>query len=299
MSKNSKRENYNFNNYNLSVCRELSRLKHENIENISHWFFSEGLFHFISQEYIGTLESVIQNKTQFIKYDIKKIFIDFHQALVFLKEKNICHKNINPKNLRFNKKKGFVGGFLEIQRIDTKYTQVYGNFLKSRRYLLQESKHADMCFLDGVQIQQFPSDDMWNLVAIYVYVYYGFDPFNPKLLLYPSLEVDLNTRQGNCSDITIDKYPSVYGKELMNILTRTYEAYDYENILNVLINNDDDHVNTERQEKCTVCWSEKIEIKFEPCNHFVCCQFCTKKINKCPVCRSEIMYTVMVKDSKI
>ncbi len=138
-------------------------------------------------------------------------------------------------------------------------------------------------------VQQFPSDDMWNLVAIYVYTYYGFDPFNPKLLLYPSLEVDSNTRKGNCSDITLDKYVSVYGRELMTVLTRSYEAYDYENILNVFKHNDDDHVNGEKRHRCVVCWSEKIEVTFEPCDHFVCCQFCAKRINdKCPICRAKI-----------
>jgi serine/threonine protein kinase len=250
MPTNTKHENYNVNNWDLSACKEIVSLKHKNIENISRWFYSGELFYFFSKKYTGTIESIIQNKTQFIKHDIKKLFIDFHQALVFLKEKNICHRNINPKNLRFNGRKGFIGGFLEIQLVGTVYTPVYGIFLKSRRYLLQEYKQEEICgFLEDVPVQPFPSDDMWNLVAIYVYTYYGFDPFNPKSLLYPSLEVDLNTLQGQCSDITLDKHVSIYGRELMGILTREYETYDYENILKIFMHNDDAHINGEKRQR--------------------------------------------------
>lgn len=296
----TKHKNYNTNNWKLSVCRNLAHLKHNNIEKISHWFYSNGLFHFVPQEYTGTIESVLQNKTQFVEHDIKKLFVDFHRAMVFLKEKNICHKNINPKNLRFNGDKGFIGGFLEIQHPGTVYTPVYGNFLKSRRYLLEEHDQELRRFPDDVCVQQFPSDDMWNLVAIYVYIYYGFDPFNPKMLLYPSLEVDLNVLRGKCLDITLEKYVSVYGRELMCVLTRSYEAYDYENILNVFKHNDDDHVNGDKRQKCVVCWSEKIEIRFEPCDHFICCQFCAKKINsKCPVCRAEVTRSVLTQQTKM
>lgn len=294
MSEKNKYKNHNINNWSLYVCRNIAKLKHKNIEKILHWFYSEGLFHFFPEEHTDTIESIIRDKTQFVEHDIKKLFVDFHEALVFLKQKNICHKNINPKNLRFNEKKGFIGGFLEIQHPGTMYTSFYGNFLKSRRYLLEEYTQESHRFLDFVYVQQLPSDDMWNLVHIYVYIYYGFDPFNPKMLLYPSLEVDWNTRTGNCMDITVDKYVSVYGKELMSVLTRNYEAYDYENILNVFKHNDDDRVNDEKLHKCVVCWSEKIKVKFEPCDHFVCCQFCARKINNtCPVCRAKIDLLVL------
>ena len=53
--------------------------------------------------------------------------------------------------------------------------------------------------------------------------------------------------------------------------------------------------NYEDHENCKICFSEKSEIIFEPCGHFMSCASCAKEIfnkngKKCPMCRKEIKY---------
>ena len=45
---------------------------------------------------------------------------------------------------------------------------------------------------------------------------------------------------------------------------------------------------------CSVCFTNTRNIIFEPCNHFVCCKDCGIKLNKCPICRSDIISLLLV-----
>ncbi len=40
---------------------------------------------------------------------------------------------------------------------------------------------------------------------------------------------------------------------------------------------------------CKVCLDKKVEISFQPCGHCVTCRFCCRTLDKCPVCRSNIV----------
>lgn len=57
---------------------------------------------------------------------------------------------------------------------------------------------------------------------------------------------------------------------------------------------EDQNMDDERMEKqmeaftCRVCMDREIDIVFCPCGHAVCCQFCAIRLDKCPICRTEI-----------
>lgn len=53
----------------------------------------------------------------------------------------------------------------------------------------------------------------------------------------------------------------------------------------------------EEKEKCIICFDNRKAILFRPCNHYIACGECAKRINKCPVCRHNIRRKVKVYSS--
>ncbi len=43
---------------------------------------------------------------------------------------------------------------------------------------------------------------------------------------------------------------------------------------------------------CKVCLEEPLRVVFLPCQHFVCCAQCSSQVDKCPMCREEILGTI-------
>ncbi len=41
-------------------------------------------------------------------------------------------------------------------------------------------------------------------------------------------------------------------------------------------------------DSCVICFEHDKDSVFYPCGHFYCCINCSKKVDKCPICRSEI-----------
>ena len=44
----------------------------------------------------------------------------------------------------------------------------------------------------------------------------------------------------------------------------------------------------ERQINCCICFTNKVNIVFTPCNHAVCCKECSIRVSKCPICKAEV-----------
>ena len=45
---------------------------------------------------------------------------------------------------------------------------------------------------------------------------------------------------------------------------------------------------------CNVCMDELISSVFCPCGHYVACERCAKRLDKCPVCRQPVGYVQYV-----
>lgn len=39
---------------------------------------------------------------------------------------------------------------------------------------------------------------------------------------------------------------------------------------------------------CVICCARNIDVALTPCGHVCCCQFCAKRLQECPVCRTEV-----------
>jgi hypothetical protein len=210
--------------------------KYEDEDNNYYIKFTD--YYFITHLFVDKLENVLEKKLQFTIYNVSKMFCDFWNALNFLKSQNICHGSICPNNLAFNGKNWYVSGLLSTQKngecMIGCYTMIENlPFIsyKSRRSNISNcnsSKSRD-CELDIV-----PSDDMWQLVLMYVITYYGFNPFGNNIF-----KIFTNIYEGECQEIS----KSVYGKYLKEILTNENEMKndDYDKILNIFENNTDDH----------------------------------------------------------
>ena len=45
------------------------------------------------------------------------------------------------------------------------------------------------------------------------------------------------------------------------------------------------------QINCCICFTNKINIVFTPCNHAVCCKECSMRVSKCPICNAEVEFS--------
>jgi hypothetical protein len=190
--------------------------------------------YFITHLFVEKLKNVWEKKSQFTKYDVKKMFCDFWNALNFLKSQNICHGSICPNNLAFNGKNWYVSGLLSIQKTGKCMSGYFvPSTFKSRR-----SNIANYEILKFISVNNYdklnvvPSDDMWQLVLMYVITYYGINLIDVKNFIE-------NIYKGECQEIS----KSVYGKYLKEILINDNEMKndDYGKILNIFKNNTDDH----------------------------------------------------------
>ena len=51
---------------------------------------------------------------------------------------------------------------------------------------------------------------------------------------------------------------------------------------------------TDNSPKCGTCLTFDKSILFFPCKHIFCCEKCSKKLDNCPICRTEISEKIKV-----
>lgn len=44
---------------------------------------------------------------------------------------------------------------------------------------------------------------------------------------------------------------------------------------------------------CVICYDDKTNVMFEPCNHHVVCNGCSDKVKECPICREDIFTKII------
>lgn len=44
---------------------------------------------------------------------------------------------------------------------------------------------------------------------------------------------------------------------------------------------------------CVICYDDKTNVMFEPCNHHVVCNKCSDKVDECPICRKDIFTKII------
>jgi hypothetical protein len=207
---------------------EIANLNHKNIEPILNIQITNDFIYFTTPFFIDKLENVWKEKSQFVKYDVEEMFSDFWNALNFLKIHNISHGTIHENNLAFNGNNWYISGLFSTKKTGECMSGCYvKSSYKSRRFL----KNSNIDNLRGI-----PSDDMWQLILMYVITYYGFNPFLNTYDKY----INICIERGKCKEIS----KSFYGKYLKYILTKKYELEndDYDKILNIFKNNTDAHV---------------------------------------------------------
>lgn len=52
----------------------------------------------------------------------------------------------------------------------------------------------------------------------------------------------------------------------------------------------------EQLKDCAVCMCNPKESVFMPCGHYYCCQECSNRLKKCPICRQTVMRVVAKSD---
>jgi Inhibitor of Apoptosis domain/Zinc finger, C3HC4 type (RING finger) len=59
---------------------------------------------------------------------------------------------------------------------------------------------------------------------------------------------------------------------------------------NALESQSEDEESISDDRVCKICYSSEISVAFHPCNHLVCCRFCSYKLKSCPICRCIISH---------
>jgi hypothetical protein len=49
------------------------------------------------------------------------------------------------------------------------------------------------------------------------------------------------------------------------------------------------------EEECVICFEKTPSQLFMPCFHLCCCQICSRKLERCPLCRSEIFSSACIR----
>lgn len=83
-------------------------------------------------------------------------------------------------------------------------------------------------------------------------------------------------------------------EQLILSLTRSLEATRMERAQQVVGQPEASHVSPRDTEEtvtlmCTICFERRVNRRFEPCDHAVCCDLCAERVANCPNCRASIM----------
>jgi hypothetical protein len=220
----------------------LQALKHENIEEILNIQKDDNFNYFVTPVFVDVLENVWAEKTQFSKYSVSKMFIDFLNGLEYLRnfwEERafyglLAHGCIHERNLAFNGKNWYISGLITPRKLEENKSGEYTNpELKSRRYL--EAK-----VMNTNENTVLHGDDLWQLVLMYVRTYYGINPFDNELPAFGLVE--LNILGGKCQNIAVKgKEETEIGKALREMLVSTEELTCYSQVREIFENNTDEH----------------------------------------------------------
>jgi|688.fasta_scaffold03124_14 hypothetical protein len=212
----------------------ISTLKHQNLEPIFNLQKNEDFIFFTTPLFVDKLENVWKEKSQFSKYDVSKMFTDFWNALDFLKSQNICHGTIHENNLAFDGKNWYISGLMSTKKTGESQSGCYvESSFKSRRFLCSPNRN-DINFVYFPNDYLIPSDDMWQLVLMYVITFYGFNPFLNSFTDF----IQLNIRKGKCKEISNSKNAK-YLKEILTSKNKIKDE-DYNYILEIFKNNNDE-----------------------------------------------------------
>jgi hypothetical protein len=83
-------------------------------------------------------------------------------------------------------------------------------------------------------------------------------------------------------------------RHFLNILNNMENNRQNNNLNRIIVNNTNNIVfekskeNFYINENCVICFTNNIDTKFDDCEHNIICLNCSRKIDKCPICRKEI-----------
>jgi len=291
-----------------SKSKNVETLVHKNIERIlySYGDDDDDFKCWITPFFVTKLKTVWEEQS-YMKFDIKKIFLDLLSGLQYLHSNNFIHETIHEDNLAFNGTNWYISGILQPEKGGENASGEYClTSLKSRRLSLCSSSTP------------IPFDDLWQLILMYVITYYGFNPFfsisNTYIGQISSFHqiggaVLYNIAQGRCCDITLDKDKtcSSFGKKLKKLLLDIelciFDSINwYDEFKNIIINNTDvcfgqiiQRADTFQAEtECIICFDKPVELRFYPCNHKICCATCSKRLKFCSICRVQIERFILI-----
>lgn len=102
-----------------------------------------------------------------------------------------------------------------------------------------------------------------------------------KLQRYAAIQNNNINQLNNQLQMMKEKYISINNK-----LVNTEKTMN--NYKNIAIKSKKELSKNNKKYLCSICFKNKKNIILNPCFHFNLCDECLKKIDKCPICRTEI-----------
>jgi hypothetical protein len=130
----------------------------------------------------------------------------------------------------------------------------------------------------------YASKQKWNIV-FNILIYYSF--YFGKIIY--RIYKFFNNFMG-LINVFVISFIRNFGYILSNIENMTQNI----NLNRIIVNNTNNIVfekskeNICKNENCVICFTNNIDTKFDDCEHNIICLNCSRKIDKCPICRKEI-----------
>jgi hypothetical protein len=77
------------------------------------------------------------------------------------------------------------------------------------------------------------------------------------------------------------------GKHFYSVPRGVAKVIDFDQQNAIQIYEDED------SSECAICLCEPKQMVFVPCGHYYCCNSCTRRLQKCPICRELIAHSIV------
>ncbi|CAD8212085.1 unnamed protein product [Paramecium pentaurelia] len=153
----------------LQEIRIYQQIEHKNFLKFYGTFEDENFIYIILEEYINTLNDYLQEKGQFSESETKQFIIQIVDALNYLHENNILHRDLKLSNIYISKDYQLkIGGFNYAIRLEQKQER--------RKSICGTSKYLAPDILDNKNGYSFEVD-LWYLGIIFYTLLFGVHPF--------------------------------------------------------------------------------------------------------------------------
>ncbi|CAK67207.1 unnamed protein product (macronuclear) [Paramecium tetraurelia] len=191
----------------LQKVRIHQQIEHKNILKYEGVIEDQDFIYILLEDFKCTLNEYLQQKGQLCENEAKLLFVQIVDALNYLHENNILHRDLKLSNIYFNKEQQLkVGGFNYAIKLEQKEER--------RRSICGSSQYLAPDILDNENGYSFEVD-LWYLGIILYTLIFGVHPFEAFDIKIAYQNIKANKQQYK-EDVQISQSTKQLIDELLN-----------------------------------------------------------------------------------